>query len=172
VWNRQRTDRELAGTGTGREREVLRRNPASDWVISKTTAHPGLVSEDDYIATQAISAIPAPEDGSTRVYALIGLLICGMCRRRLESHWVYHRPGYRCRHGHTSAKPSTADRPKNLYVREDYVLALIANQLDRQGHTVPEDTMINLDPGAMAELLRSNNISVVCDPSGWTLTDN
>ncbi len=166
VWNRQRTDREPAGPGTGREREVLRSNPACEWVISKTIAHPGLVSEDDYIAAQTISAVPAPEDGSTRVYALVGLLICRICGRRLESHWVYHRPGYRCRHGHTSAKPAVADRPKNLYLREDHILALVANQLDRQSEVSPRDAMIDSDPGSVAEFLRSNNISIVCDADG------
>ncbi|WP_370343314.1 hypothetical protein [Catenulispora sp. MAP5-51] len=32
-------------------------------------------------------------------------------------------PGYRCRHGHASAKNPAAPRPKNAYLREDRVLA-------------------------------------------------
>ena len=31
-------------------------------------------------------------------------------------------PGYRCRHGYTSASPRPADAPRNLYLREDHFL--------------------------------------------------
>ncbi|VVJ18355.1 Site-specific recombinase [Amycolatopsis camponoti] len=32
------------------------------------------------------------------------------------------RPGYRCRHGHTSARNRPAELAKNVYVREDHLL--------------------------------------------------
>jgi site-specific DNA recombinase len=45
-------------------------------VISRTTAHPPLVDEDDFVTAQAITAIPTPADGTTRTYLLIGLVVC------------------------------------------------------------------------------------------------
>lgn len=54
-------------------REVLRWNPAQDWVISKKMAHAGLVSEADFVAAQAIRASRPTGDGTTRTYLLAGL---------------------------------------------------------------------------------------------------
>jgi site-specific DNA recombinase len=130
VWNRQRTDTELAdpaNTSLG-HRQVQRWNLPDGWVISKKPAHPALVSEADFIAAQAISAArgPAPHDGITaprpRRYLLAGLLVCGVCGRRMESAWSNGKPAYRCRHGHTSAAAPDPDRPKNAYAREDRLL--------------------------------------------------
>lgn len=84
VWNRQRTDREpteLADGGRG-HRQVLRWNPAQHWVISRKMAHPGLVSEADFVAAQAIRAARPTSDGTTRTYLLAGLLRCRLCGRR------------------------------------------------------------------------------------------
>src|SRR5207248_6654124 len=88
VWNRQSTDRDpLDHTNTGRgHRTALRWNPASDWVISKDTVHTGLVSEQDFVAAQAIHATRPADDGTTRTYLLAGLLRCGTCGRRMDSH--------------------------------------------------------------------------------------
>jgi hypothetical protein len=149
---------------------VLRWNPAHEWVISKELAHTPLVSEDDFVAAQAITAVAMPEDGTTRTYALVGLLRCRLGNRRMESHWVYRRPGYRCRDGHTSAKSAAPNRPKNLYLREDHILALIAVHLDRIGqHDQPGHPTINSDPGLIAHFLRANNITVVCDTGSCPL---
>ncbi|MFF3869953.1 hypothetical protein [Micromonospora sp. NPDC001898] len=35
----------------------------------------------------------------------------------MESHWINQRPGYRCRHGHTSTQQPTNRRRKILYLR-------------------------------------------------------
>lgn len=51
------------------------------------------------------------------------LLRCTVCDRVFEGHWVHGTAGYRCRHGHTSAKDPGVLRPKNVYLREDRVLA-------------------------------------------------
>jgi hypothetical protein len=52
---------------------------------------------------------------------LAGLILCGLCRRRMDAHWVNDRAGYRCRHGHNSARRAVAERPRKLYVREGNV---------------------------------------------------
>ena len=66
---------------------------------------------------------------ATRVYLLAGLVRCRLCGRRMDAYWVNNRAGYRCRHGHTSAQRATFDRAKNLYVREDEILASLPAHL-------------------------------------------
>jgi len=153
VWNRQRTDREPRDPIDGLlgHDEVRRWNPTSQWVISTNVAHTPLVSEADFIAVQKITAVPTPEDGSTRSYRLVGLLICRLCARRMDAHWLHSRPGYRCRHGHTSAKTATPDRPGNLYLREDHIVARIAAQLH------------DIDKHDIAVYLRDHDMTVICD---------
>jgi hypothetical protein len=62
VWNRQRTDFDLADpadTALG-HRQVQRWNLPEGWVISKRPAHPALVSEADFIAAQDTAAPRGP----------------------------------------------------------------------------------------------------------------
>jgi hypothetical protein len=58
VWNRQRTDRDLADPADVSlgHKAVQRWNLPSGWVTSSRQAHPALVSEADFIAAQDISA--------------------------------------------------------------------------------------------------------------------
>ncbi|MEV6600121.1 zinc ribbon domain-containing protein [Actinoplanes sp. NPDC051346] len=63
-----------------------------------------------------------PDDGNPRRYQPTGLVICGLCRRRLEGQWVHGRAGYRCRHGRTSGSDVQPGRAKTLYLREEQVL--------------------------------------------------
>jgi site-specific DNA recombinase len=129
VWNRQRTDTELAdpaNTSLG-HKTVQRWNLPDGWVISAKPAHPALVTEADFVAAQGINARgPAPEGDlaglERRRYLLAGVLACGTCGRRMESAWSNGNPAYRCRHGHTSAAAPDPGRPKNAYVREEQIL--------------------------------------------------
>ncbi len=55
----------------------------------------------------------------------------------MDSHWVHNRPGYRCRHGHTSAHQPTVERPKTIYLREDHLIdSLTAHLGDFDDHTL------------------------------------
>jgi site-specific DNA recombinase len=132
VWNRQRTDAELADPADIAlgHRQVQRWNLPGGWVISARPAHPALVSAADFIAAQAINAargpVPRRDPAAAEVqrrYLMAGLLTCGTCGRRMESTWSNGKPAYRCRHGHTSAARPDPVRPKNAYVREEIVLA-------------------------------------------------
>jgi recombinase-like zinc beta ribbon protein len=69
------------------------------------------------------------KDGETRHYVLAGLVVCGVCDRRMDAHWVHGRPGYRCRHGYSSAVPRPSDAPRNVYVREDRLLEFVPGLL-------------------------------------------
>jgi site-specific DNA recombinase len=147
VWNRHRTDHHETIPGdnrTGRPQRHLP-NPKDQWVISRRAAHPVLVSEQDFVAVQAISATPRPDTDETRTYLLVGLLRCGLCGRLLESHGVYRSPGYRCRHGHTSARGPRPDRPKSIYVRQDTAIAYAATQLGVPS-TIPNRSLTRSAP--------------------------
>ena len=113
VWNRQRTDFDLADPAntTLGHRQVQRWNLPEGWVISKHPAHAALVSEADFIAAQDTAAPRGPAGPAVRRYLLAGLLACGRCGRRLESAWSNGKPAYRCRHGYTSATRPEPGRP-------------------------------------------------------------
>jgi hypothetical protein len=117
VWNRQFTDHRETVPGDRRSSHGPARiwNPRIDWVIYEELTHPPLVSDDDFLTVQQVTALERPEDGQARRYPFRGLLVCAVCGRRLESHWVNRRAGYRCRHGRTSAHPLDADEPRWVY---------------------------------------------------------
>ena len=74
VWNRQRTDAELADPGnvTLGHKSVQRWNLPDGWVISNRPAHPPLVSEADFVAAQDVNAArpgPAGQSGAAAVPA-------------------------------------------------------------------------------------------------------
>jgi site-specific DNA recombinase len=130
VWNRQRTDKELADPADVSLglKDVQRWNVPDGWIISRISVHQALVSETDYIAAQEVGAArgPAPrtEMGAPgrRTYLLAGLLRCRECGRRMESAWSNGRAAYRCRHGSTSASAPDPGRPRNAFIREDRIL--------------------------------------------------
>ncbi len=190
VWNRQRTDTELAdpaNTSLG-HKSVQRWNLPDGWVISRRPAHRALVSEADFIAAQDISAArggPAPDLPLTapvrRQYLLSGLLACGMCGRRMEPAWSNGKPAYRCRHGHTSAAPPVPGRAKNAYVREDRLLAhLPALHLRLTGSEATAgprrrrtrhgtDVRPAVSPEEAIRYLRDHQITLTWDPAAATL---
>lgn len=165
VWNRQYTDHRETDPGNRRTSQgaVRRRNPKNQWIISTRPAHTPLVSETDFVAAQAVTAIPTPGDGQPRRYLLTGLITCRHCHRRMEAHWIHGRPGYRCRHGHTTTRPPEPDRQKPLYLREDVLLARITAKLPICG---PDSA----DAGpAVAAYLRTNQTMVTCDRDTVTI---
>jgi hypothetical protein len=162
VWNRQHIQyRHTEGGRIG----VQQWNATDQWVVSTRPAHPALISEADFIAVQAIRSTRASGDGTHRTYRLAGLLQCGICGRRLDSHWVNNRPGYRCRHGHTSAHSATAhdDRERAVYLREDELLHDLATALHRGSGRPPTTEEV---PG----LLRARKITIICTRTQRTLT--
>ena len=175
VWNRQRTDFDLAdpaNTALG-HKQVQRWNLPEGWVISKHPAHAALVGEADFIAAQDMTAPRGPAGPAVRRYLLAGLLACGRCGRRLESAWSNGKPAYRCRHGHTSAATPGPGRAKNTYVREDQILphlAAIAILLDEPGQapssTTPGITQVTgpVQAADLIDTLRTAGVILTYDP--------
>jgi site-specific DNA recombinase len=174
VWNRQRTDFDLvdpADTALG-HKQVQRWNLPEGWVISRHPAHPGLVSEADFIAAQDATAPRGPAGPAARRYLLAGLLASGRCGRRLESAWSNGRAAYRCRHGYTSATGIRPGQPKNTYVREDQILPhLAAMAILLNGHasgqvadlTAPDRT------AGLIDQLRTTGTVITYDPDTRTI---
>jgi site-specific DNA recombinase len=188
VWNRQRTDRDLADPADAclGHKSVQRWNLPDGWVISRKLAHPALVSEADFIAAQNISAARGPAPGSSlaapsqRRYLLAGLLICGGCGRRMESAWSNGKPAYRCRHGHTTASKPGPDRVKNAYLREDRILPhLPVLHLQLTEPAIPRrrrrtrrglDTRYQADPEDVIKYLRDRRIMLTYTPASGALS--
>ena len=141
---------------------------AGEWAVSRTLSHPALVSEADFVAVQQCRAARKCEDGATRDYVLAGLVQCRLCGRRMDSHWANGRAGYRCRHGHQSARTRPADAARNIYVREDVLLVRLARQLtadqDRPGGDVEPSTVREI-----VAWLRVESKVIVCGRGDWTL---
>jgi len=137
-------------------------------VVSKTLAHRALVTEADFIAVQHVRASRECKDGATRSYMLAGLVQCRLCGRRMDSHWVNGRAGYRCRHGHNSARSRPAGPPRNIYVREDVLLVRLARHLAPDRYRSGGD----VEPSTAAEIvarLRAESKVIVCGRADWTL---
>jgi hypothetical protein len=183
VWNRQRTDTELADPAnvTLGHKSVPRWNLPDGWVISDRPAHPALVSEADFIAAQAINATrgPAPQEIPVlHRYLLAGLLACGVCGRRMESAWSNGRAAYRCRHGRTSAMAPDPSRPKNTYVREDKLLPhlpalhlLLTSPVvrARRRTRAGADVRSTMSPGEVIGYLREHEITLTWNPAAAAL---
>jgi site-specific DNA recombinase len=181
VWNRQRTDRDLADPANVSmgHRSVQRWNLPDGWVISNRPAHEALVSEADFVAAQDVCAARGPSPGAgpglpdKRRYLLSGLLTCGTCGRRMESAWSNGKPAYRCRHGHATASAPDPDRPKNAHVREDRILphlpalhALITQAPPGEGRR-PAHPPRHL-PARLARLARKRTLAISPD---WPWAD-
>ncbi|UUV32953.1 recombinase family protein [Amycolatopsis roodepoortensis] len=137
------------------------RSPA----VSRDLAHPALVSEEDFLAAQQVRSARTAQDGAIRRYALAGLVRCGVCARRMDSHWVHDRPGYRCRHGHSSARQPATGRPKTIYLREDHLIDRIAAHF---GDLDDHDARDHARARVVAAELRATGAIVVCDSEGVT----
>ncbi|MEV6823341.1 recombinase family protein [Amycolatopsis sp. NPDC051102] len=157
AWNRRATDTS---------------GPASTPALSAKAAHPALVTEQDFVAAQHVRAARPAGDGQTRRFALAGLIHCGVCDRRLDSHWNHGRPTYRCRHGHTSTQRASQPRPKTLYIREDHLVDQINVRLgdqDGDGHATLESARTR--SSRVATALRDSGQVIVCDNAGWRLQE-
>ena len=157
VWSRQRS---LPGAG--------RSTVAGEWAVSRIPSHPALVSDADFITVPQCRAARRCADGVTRDYVLAGLVQCRACGRRMDSHWVNGRAGYRCRHGHHSARARPADAARNIYVREDVLLVWLATHFAsdrrRSGGAVEPSTAEEV-----VARLRAQSTVIVCGRANWTL---
>jgi hypothetical protein len=77
---------------------------------------------------------------------------------------VNRRPGYRCRHGHTSARPAGADSPRWVYWSQ----ARLVEEVLAGGDS---ELTGCADAGQVAAYLRARNMLIVCSSDTVTLED-
>lgn len=162
VWNRQRTEH------VGRE-VTHRTNPSKEWTISAMVAHAPLVSEAEFVAAQQVRAARPTKDGSSRNYLLAGRVQCRLCGRRMDSHWVHGRAGYRCRHGHTSARSRRLVQLRNIYVREDVLLGQLTARFLTEGDRRSVDADIRSRAAGVVSHLQAEGLTIVHDGTDWDL---
>ena len=78
----------------------------------------------------------------------------------MEAHWVNGCPGYRCRHGHSSARRRPCEHSKILYVREDHLLGWLATQLPYRSNPID-----------FAADLRETGWTIICNAGTWRLAE-
>jgi hypothetical protein len=91
-------------------------------------------------------------------------LICQICERLLEAHWVHGHAGYRCRHGHHSTN-ERSDIPKNVYAREDQALLLLANRLP----SLDAESTGGLNHPLIPQILAEHDVVIRCGHYTWQL---
>lgn len=69
---------------------------------------------------------------SRHPYALHGCVWCGVCQRRMQSHWMHDVPYYRCRFPAEYALANRVQHPLNVYLREDQVIGKVNRWLARE----------------------------------------
>jgi hypothetical protein len=76
-------------------------------------------------------------------------------------------PAYRCRHGYTSATPRPAGAPRNVYHREDQLIAALPGLLAEVGvWRTPTSGRAQQNPG---DVLRRERLQIICAHQGVTL---
>lgn len=116
-------------------------------------------AQDDavFVAEQRVRVARPTKDGAVRRYALAGLVVCGVCGRRMDAHWVHGRPGYWCRHGYTSATPRPPGTPGIVYVREDCLRDALPGLLDAY-----DGEMCVARRSTQVDRLRMCGLEIVC----------
>ncbi len=146
VWNRQRKDEVLLDVDNVALGHVTKErwNPPQDWIWSKTTAHPPIISAEVFSDAQRVllgrggkptsqTKRPAP-----RLYLLRGLVFCGACDRRMNANWANKAVYYRCRFPQEYALANNVSHPLNVYIREDRLVT----RLDRWLATIFDDHVV------------------------------
>ncbi|WP_233442586.1 recombinase family protein [Lentzea atacamensis] len=167
VWNRHGTrGRGPAGRLGGRAAGRVVRNSVTAWEVSEKLSHEPLVDDETFVAVHRIRAPRQTKDGGKRRYALAGLVVCGVCGRRMDAHWVHGRPAYRCRHGFNSASARPPDAPSNTYVREDVVLRTLPRLITERGHNPESDLTAQLHDLQLEITCVGTNLRLGLRPSG------
>ncbi|MEV7231258.1 recombinase family protein [Polymorphospora sp. NPDC051019] len=180
VWNKQRKDEVLLDVNDvalGYETR-MRWNDRDSWVWSDTIAHPPLVTVNDFELVQTIMAASGRGRTGTRQrnvrrhYLLRGLMLCGLCGRKMQSHQAHEAAYYRCRYPNEYALANHVQHPRNVYIAERDIVPALDNWLltafaphrltdtIRRLHAAQPDAA----PGTVPpEITAANKIIAACD---------
>ncbi len=107
----------------------MRWNTQDKWIISQKIVHTPLIDDDTFARAQDIlnsRTRTGPAHGVRRTrntYVLRGAVICAACRRKMQGHWAHDQAYYRCRYPTEYALANRIHHPRNIYLRETWVLA-------------------------------------------------
>ncbi|MFF4602551.1 recombinase family protein [Streptomyces sp. NPDC001339] len=130
IWNRQHKYESLldiADVSLGYT-TAMRWNPQNKWIISKKIVHTPLVDDETFADAQDILGSrtrTGPAHGVKRTrntYVLRGALIHALCQRKMQGHWSHDQAYYRCRYATEYALANHVHHPRNVYLRESWVL--------------------------------------------------
>jgi site-specific DNA recombinase len=132
VWNRQRTDEvllDVENVALGHTAKQ-RWNPEDKWVVSQQMAHSLIIQKEDFELAQATltgrgSKTQHKEHRRPRSYALRGVMLCGLCGRKMSGKWNNDQAYYLCRFPAEYALANKISHPKNVYLREAEVLGKV-----------------------------------------------
>ena len=140
MWNKQRKDEvliDVEDVALGHTTK-LRWNETGKWLWSDKIVQPPIIDRDDFDQVQAMVAgrAHAPAEHkphrSRHPYALRGCVWCGVCERRMQSHWAHDVPYYRCRFPAEYALANRVQHPVNVYLREDQLIGEVNGWLARE----------------------------------------
>jgi hypothetical protein len=115
----------------------MRWNDEDRWVWSDAVVQEPLVSVEDFEAAQQIARLSGRGRQTRervrvrRMYALRGLLVCGLCGRKMQGQFSHGAPYYRCRYPAEYALANHVEHPRNVYLPEYEVLPLLDDWLLR-----------------------------------------
>jgi site-specific DNA recombinase len=159
VWNRQRTDEvllDVENVALGHTSK-MRWNPADKWVFSEQIAHPPIIGTEDFELAQATlagrgSKTQHRQHGRPRHYALRGVMLCGLCGRRMSGKWNNDQAYYLCRFPIEYALANRITHPKNVYLREADVLGQVDDWLAEMFAPANIDATLDVLAGQAAQL--------------------
>ncbi|WP_103937630.1 recombinase family protein [Thermomonospora echinospora] len=140
VWNKQRKDEVLIDVddvAMGHTTK-LRWNDQDTWIFSEQVVHPPIVDDATFnLVRQRLTARRNQTGGTKarertkRSYALRGLLYCGLCNRKMQAHTYREYIYFRCRYPEQYALANKVHHPRNIFVREREVTALLDTWLGK-----------------------------------------
>jgi site-specific DNA recombinase len=99
--------------------------------IIEKVVHPALVSDGTFADVQQMLAGRScgqhKPHRSRHDYALRGLLVCGLCDRRMQGHWANAAPYYRCTFATEYGLANHVQHPRNVTLRQDAILGPSTN---------------------------------------------
>jgi site-specific DNA recombinase len=114
----------------------MRWNDGDQWIYSEKVVHPALVSDDTFAEVQQMLAGRSggqhKPHRSKHHYALRGLLVCGLCDRRMQGHWANAAPYYRCSFATEYGLANRVQHPHNVTLRQDAILGPLDKWLFRK----------------------------------------
>ncbi|MEU7487548.1 recombinase family protein [Streptomyces sp. NPDC042319] len=130
VWNRQHKHERLLDIQdvTLGYTTTLRWNSQNKWIVSRSIVHTPLADDDTFTAAQnllkkrARKGAPHIEHRTQRPYLFRGRILCGSCSRRMQAQHSHGSPYYRCRFPEEYALANRIPHPRNVYLREIWLV--------------------------------------------------